>query len=178
MKRKCVSKKIRFEVFKRDVFQCQYCGSQPPSVVLELDHLHPVSKGGDNSIDNLITACFDCNRGKSDGLLSVAVEGVIDRLAIVKEKEDQLKEYNKLLRGIRKRQDDEIDEVELVFQETYPDMGFTASYRQSIRNFLKELPIVNLLDYMEKACLTTPNSDRATKYFCGICWKVIRDNQE
>jgi 5-methylcytosine-specific restriction endonuclease McrA len=57
-----VSKKTRFDVFKRDFFTCQYCGLTPPAAVLEIDHIHPVSKGGKNGIDNLITSCFDCNR--------------------------------------------------------------------------------------------------------------------
>jgi 5-methylcytosine-specific restriction endonuclease McrA len=58
-KRKSMSKKLRFEVFKRDSFACQYCGNKAPDVVLEVDHINPVSKGGDNSILNLITSCFD-----------------------------------------------------------------------------------------------------------------------
>jgi len=68
--RKSLSKKIRFEVFKRDSFTCQYCGSKAPDVILEVDHLHPVSEGGNNEILNLITSCFECNRGKSKTLLS------------------------------------------------------------------------------------------------------------
>mgnify|MGYP003405974009 CR=1 FL=1 len=51
-KRKTISKKIRFEVFKRDNFTCQYCGRMAPDVVLEVDHINPVSKGGDNDISN------------------------------------------------------------------------------------------------------------------------------
>ena len=65
-KRKAISKKIRFEVFKRDSFACQYCGKAAPDVILHVDHIDPVSKGGDNSIINLITSCADCNGGKSD----------------------------------------------------------------------------------------------------------------
>lgn len=61
-----VSKFIRFEVFKRDSFKCQYCGRSAPDVVLEVDHIHPESKGGETTLLNLITACFDCNRGKRD----------------------------------------------------------------------------------------------------------------
>ena len=64
-KRKSISKKTRFEVFKRDSFTCQYCGSKAPDVVLEVDHLNPVKHGGDNDLLNLITSCFVCNRGKS-----------------------------------------------------------------------------------------------------------------
>jgi hypothetical protein len=55
---------IRFEVFTRDGFTCQYCGRRPPTVVLEVDHIHPRSKGGTDDSLNLITACFACNRGK------------------------------------------------------------------------------------------------------------------
>lgn len=69
-KRKAMSKKLRFEVFKRDNFKCQYCGKCAPDVVLHVDHIDPVSKGGKNEIMNLITACEDCNGGKSDRLLS------------------------------------------------------------------------------------------------------------
>jgi hypothetical protein len=64
--RNSLSKKIRFEVFKRDSFKCQYCGKSAPNVILEVDHINPVSKGGDNDLLNLITSCYDCNRGKSD----------------------------------------------------------------------------------------------------------------
>jgi hypothetical protein len=59
-----VSKSIRFEVFARDSFTCQYCGQRPPDVVLEVDHIHPRSKGGGDEIINLISSCYDCNRGK------------------------------------------------------------------------------------------------------------------
>lgn len=69
-KRKSITKKTRFEVFKRDSFTCQYCGSKAPDVVLEVDHLNPVKHGGDNDLLNLITSCFVCNRGKSARKLS------------------------------------------------------------------------------------------------------------
>lgn len=68
--RKSISKKDRFEVFKRDSFTCQYCGRSAPDVILQVDHIQPVSKDGDNDITNLITSCFDCNSGKSDRELS------------------------------------------------------------------------------------------------------------
>lgn len=64
-----VSKSVRFEVFKRDSFTCQYCGRKAPEVVLECDHIDPVANGGSSAVMNLITACFDCNRGKGPRLL-------------------------------------------------------------------------------------------------------------
>jgi len=65
-----ISKKIRFEIFKRDKFTCQYCGASAPGTVLHVDHIQPVSKNGEDDIINLITACFDCNMGKKDRELS------------------------------------------------------------------------------------------------------------
>lgn len=68
--RKPIPNKTRFEVFKRDSFTCQYCGCKAPDVVLNVDHISPVSSGGDNNITNLVTSCFSCNSGKRDRLLS------------------------------------------------------------------------------------------------------------
>lgn len=70
MDRKRIPKTVRFEVFKRDSFTCQYCGAQAPDAILEVDHITPVSAGGDNSLINLITSCRDCNRGKTNRALS------------------------------------------------------------------------------------------------------------
>lgn len=61
-----ISKSTRFRIFQRDDFSCQYCGRRAPDVVLEPDHVIPTSQGGPDDMDNLVTACFDCNRGKSD----------------------------------------------------------------------------------------------------------------
>jgi hypothetical protein len=69
-KRKSIAKKTRFEVFKRDSFTCQYCGQKAPDVVLVIDHIDPVCKGGKNDILNLITSCDGCNSGKGGTELS------------------------------------------------------------------------------------------------------------
>ena len=69
-RRKAISPKVRFEIFKRDNFTCQYCGRKTPDVKLELEHIIPVIKGGTNDITNLLTACEECNIGKSDNSLN------------------------------------------------------------------------------------------------------------
>lgn len=60
---------VRFEVFKRDNFTCQYCGRSAPEAKLQADHVIPQSKGGSDKPYNLITSCFKCNNGKWDKLL-------------------------------------------------------------------------------------------------------------
>jgi hypothetical protein len=69
-KRKEIPKGVRFEVLKRDKFTCQYCGAKAPDVLLNVDHVHAVAKGGGNDLLNLITACWPCNAGKGAKLLS------------------------------------------------------------------------------------------------------------
>jgi hypothetical protein len=59
-----IPSKLRFEVFKRDSFTCQYCGAASPQVVLHCDHIKPVAKGGETELLNLVTACNTCNLGK------------------------------------------------------------------------------------------------------------------
>lgn len=59
-----ISKALRYKIFERDSYTCQYCGRRPPDVVLHVDHRTPVSRGGTNEEMNLLTACSDCNGGK------------------------------------------------------------------------------------------------------------------
>jgi hypothetical protein len=68
-----ISKTTRFKVFRRDGFTCRYCGRRPPEVVLHCDHVHPRCAGGSDEMDNLVTACVDCNLSKSGRPLSVEV---------------------------------------------------------------------------------------------------------
>jgi hypothetical protein len=51
----------RLKVFERDEYKCHYCSKQLTRFTATLDHIQPVSKGGDNSLDNLTTACLHCN---------------------------------------------------------------------------------------------------------------------
>lgn len=91
-KRKSISKKTRFEVFKRDKFTCQFCGTSAPNSILEIDHLKPVINGGDNSLLNLITSCFECNRGKSKNEISddSVITKQTNQLKLLEEKRQQL----------------------------------------------------------------------------------------
>ena len=90
--RKPLSKKTRFEVFKRDKFTCQYCGRMAPDVILEVDHIKPVAEGGKNEILNLITSCRDCNRGKGKRKLNTSTEIKVqqDRLKELAERKEQI----------------------------------------------------------------------------------------
>lgn len=55
---------LRFEVLRRDDFRCTYCGRRPPEAILNIDHVTPWAGGRAPVLDNLRTACSECNLGK------------------------------------------------------------------------------------------------------------------
>ncbi len=91
-KRVSIPKSVRFEVFKRDHFTCQYCGQKAPDIVLHVDHIDPVSKGGSSEIINLITSCYACNLGKSDKRLTdtSAIDKQRKQLELIQERREQI----------------------------------------------------------------------------------------
>lgn len=56
----------RRNVYKRDHYTCQYCGGQPGSAELTIDHVVPRSRGGISSWENCVLACTSCNKHKAD----------------------------------------------------------------------------------------------------------------
>ena len=54
----------RFNVFLRDRFTCQYCGSAFASSALTFEHVIPRSRGGQTTWSNIVSACEPCNRAK------------------------------------------------------------------------------------------------------------------
>lgn len=65
--RALMTSKLRQKIKERDGFACKQCGasvSKEPHLLLEIDHIVPVSKGGLTTEDNLQTLCWRCNRTK------------------------------------------------------------------------------------------------------------------
>jgi 5-methylcytosine-specific restriction endonuclease McrA len=56
----------RRNIFKRDHNTCQYCGAQPGSEELTIDHVVPRAQGGVSSWENCALACVGCNKRKAD----------------------------------------------------------------------------------------------------------------
>jgi hypothetical protein len=177
MSRKQISKRTRFEVFKRDNFTCQYCSAKPPKVPLEVDHIIPVSKKGTNEMINLITACFDCNRGKSNIELADAPASIIDTMERKRIAQQQYLDYKKVLKKDKNILESDINEVESVYSNSFNRYEFTERFRLTVGKFIKEIGFVEVEDAMIVACNKIYyHEDKALKYFCGICWNKIKGN--
>lgn len=71
--RTLMTKKLREFIKNRDNFTCCNCGNsihKEPNLLLEIDHIIPIAKGGCTVEDNLQTLCWKCNRSKSDKIIA------------------------------------------------------------------------------------------------------------
>ena len=62
----------RYNLFLRDGFQCQYCGTRKPVKDLTFDHVIPRSRGGPSNFENIVAACAGCNLRKGSKTLREA----------------------------------------------------------------------------------------------------------
>jgi hypothetical protein len=168
-----VSKKTRFEIFKRDGFRCVYCGKQPPDVTLELEHITPKSKGGADRWDNYCTSCFSCNRGKSDIPLSEQPPNSFERLAFIQEKLENLlalKRQSKLARKLEK-QENEIKQKIVNYwcqkfeEETVPKQIVTMMFNRLL--WIDIVTMESLIDICAKKMICQSDSKRC-RYMAGI----------
>ena len=150
--RKPISKKMRFEVFKRDKFTCQYCGRTAPDVILEVDHIKPVAEGGTNDLINLVTSCKDCNRGKGKRELSddSAVKVQQEQLKELAKKSEQLEMMVKWKDELLALGDREVDFIASYISDTY---GVEASDhgKSNIRIWLKKYSADELVSAIDSA---------------------------
>lgn len=174
--RKSISKKIRFEVFKRDKFTCQYCGKTAPDVVLEIDHIKPVSKGGSNEILNLVTACMECNRGKTNIELSddSTIKKQQKQMQELSERKEQLEMLLEWRAGLSNLENDYVDAVVDVFIQN-TDCGVSESGRKKIKKWLKEFSLQEVLESAEIAISkyydgTENGWENAFNKVSGICY--------
>jgi len=179
--RKSISTRTRFEIFKRDSFRCLYCGKAAPSVMLHVDHVLPVCEGGTNDPANLVTACQDCNLGKSGVLLSQKPASLKETAKQEREKFAQLNAYNEWLREKRVQQEQWVAQIAdfwLRLEGEDPTQWRLGTAReQMVTQFLRRLPAEEIIDALSitytKSWITKPADQN--RYFAGVCWKKIKE---
>jgi len=167
-----ISKALRFKVFARDGFTCQYCGQRPPTVTLQIDHLRPVAVGGDNAESNLISACSSCNAGKSAKPIAEprTTKELAKRADDLEERLEQLQRYREAEEAI----DIELREMAWnVINHWHRTCGYeedTCSryFYASVHSLLKKFTLTQIHDAIYEAGSWGIHK---WKYVCGILWK-------
>lgn len=154
-KRKGLSKKTRFEVFKRDSFTCQYCGAQAPDAVLVVDHINPVAGGGENDIMNLVTSCEPCNQGKGaraldDNSVIAKQKAQLDEL---NERREQLEMMLQWRQALASLDDDIVDAFEATYVEQ-TTFHLSDYGKGQVRKWLKKHTLAELLEALEASAAT------------------------
>lgn len=172
--RKQISTRMRFEIFKRDGFTCQYCGATPPGVVLHVDHIIPVADGGENHPHNLTTACSTCNLGKSDISLSVIPRSLEEASWDAEERRAQVEAYAAALQEEREAFEDDCWSVAEILKSGASN-GYAASNFRSITMFVRRLGKGPVIEAANIAADRWGEGSRRFKYFCGVCWRMVRE---
>lgn len=149
--RKPISKKTRFEVLKRDEFTCQYCGRKAPDVILHIDHINPVAKGGDNNILNLITSCADCNLGKKHNLLSdnTVVEKQKKEIKELTKKRKELENLVIQREKVRDFGDAELNEAVKHYNSKFINNHISYVDTQTLKRIIKKFGLVAVLNAID-----------------------------
>jgi len=176
--RKAIGKRVRFEVFKRDGFKCQYCGAQAPEAVLEADHINPVSKGGGNDIMNLVTACRSCNAGKSNISLSddAAIQKQRAMLDELTERREQLEMMLAWREGLKQLDNQTVMKVANAWSEQAQGWSLNDSGLKELKVLLEKVPVLQVLDAIEIAgkYLEKDKDGALTPESVNIAWSKVK----
>jgi len=75
-----VIRKKRGRIYERDNYTCVFCGQKFEVKDLTIDHIMPLSRGGNNQDYNLVTSCQKCNVKKGNKIFNKEIEGQLKSL--------------------------------------------------------------------------------------------------
>lgn len=173
-----VSKRLRYEILRRDNHACRYCGGAAPDVKLTVDHVVPTALGGSDEPRNLVTACADCNNGKSATPPDAAIVAEIDRRALT-----WATALTKVS-AIRAQQAEAREEIWGWFNEVwcrYSDWRGDVhqvpdDWIDSVARFLEAGLSTREVEDMVSAAMRNRSVRDKWRYFCGCCHTRIRQN--
>lgn len=175
------SRRLRFEVLRRDGYTCQYCGARAPDVILEVDHVVPETLGGDDDPRNLVTACKDCNAGKASVPPDAALVAEVDATALL---------FAKAVEHVAAMRRADTAAMNLVLAEF--DNYWTQwkdyrgepidrdhDWRRSVEVFIERgLVLEDLKHFVQVAMRSKADHSGTWKYFCGCCHRELTTRHE
>lgn len=179
-----VTKRLRYEILRRDQHTCRYCGQVAPDVKLTIDHVIPTALGGTDDPTNLVTACTDCNNGKSASIpdAPIVADVAADALRWGNAMTYAAQQFEKEARW--RRQDQERFQAAWDRWTYGPEGGKQTvprdpDWARTVERFLSLGLTQPLLgECIEIAMRSQVRADNTWRYFCGVAWSRIREMQE
>lgn len=177
-----LTKRLRYEILRRDGHTCRYCGGKAPDVELHVDHVIPQALGGTNDPGNLVAACKDCNSGKASIPVDAELVADADATAVVfAQAMAQAREQMEAERDKTARLHADFDALWLRWGWTDRDgnrhpVARDDDWQASIDNLVSAGATLD--DFAELVDVAMKSqADDVWRYFCGCCWTRIRQLQ-
>lgn len=183
MARKCIGKKMRFEIMKRDGFACIYCGRKPPEVSLEIDHVVAIATNGAHHPSNMVTACYDCNRGKGKRSLTDIPAPLAGQMEQAAETRKKLEEHQKVLHDIEAlKEEDAWKILHLLQLDQLEKTGAVSNdWFRGVSVLLKRVDREVLFDLAAWTACNHPFRKRDKSRFLTFCkaaWNIVREGEQ
>ncbi|MBJ7401548.1 HNH endonuclease [Mycolicibacterium sp.] len=170
-----VSRRLRFEILRRDNHTCQYCGAKAPNVALTVDHVKPVALGGLDEPGNLVTACQDCNAGKTSTTPDEQIVASVDKAAA---------DWSAAMVRAAEEERHSAASKEAVYEAvvkawpSYHRNRIPKDYTETIDQFAAAGLSPEVIVKMAVNAGAKPGVWDRWGYFCGSCWNKIRKLQD
>jgi hypothetical protein len=172
-----VTKRLRYEILRRDNHACRYCGGSAPELHLTVDHVIPTALGGSDEPSNLVTACRDCNAGKSSSSPDAAIVEDVDQDAL---------RWSRAMTRAAEMQTYDLEELndlcstvaDLWCQWKFPNgdsLPMPSGWQISVEILLRHRIDDQEWDYAIRHAMTNRKvgNDGKWKYACGILWRRL-----
>lgn len=171
-----VSKRLRYEILRRDNHACRYCGATAPDHKLTVDHVIPTTLGGSDEPSNLVAACVDCNAGKTS---SNPDAPLVDDV-----KADALRWAwaMQLASTVIGQEREKAKRSHAAFIKRWDAWDYHYPVPNNFPESIDALVKAGLTDSDLVYCVDQTMQRRGVanrfRYFCGVAWSVARDKQE
>ncbi|GAA1887705.1 hypothetical protein GCM10009837_06840 [Streptomyces durmitorensis] len=180
-----VSKRLRYEILRRDSHTCRYCGASAPDVPLRVDHVTPVALGGADTPDNLVTSCEPCNSGKSSASpdahhVAAVSDDALRWAEAMKQAASDLRDKQSPKIAYREAFKSEWESWTRESGWKTERVELLDGWKGSLDAFYEaSLPQEVWPDIIEKA-MTNPTVkvDNTFRYACGIAWRMVNELQD
>ncbi|MFB7900281.1 HNH endonuclease [Streptomyces xiamenensis] len=180
-----VSKRLRYEILRRDNHTCRYCGAAAPDAPLRIDHVTPVALGGTDTADNLVTACEPCNSGKTSTTTDAATVADVKQDALrwaeaMKQAAANLTAADRHKAAYRDAFLAEWNRWGAGKGDQQREIDLPKGWKASIEAFrVAGLPATVWAEVVDTSMGNdTVRVDNKFRYCCGVAWRMVTKLQE